>query len=151
MSTEQAITKISGVLKMIIESSGDVSSNEASHFDSKNLPPISIEDYIVRFITYSKSPNEVYICTYIVMKRFCTDNNITLTLKNVHRIFAIAFVCCVKFILDDIFSMRWYAYIAGISIEEINKLEQIFLIDIDWNLNINSDEYMHVIEYLLSL
>ena len=50
-------------------------------------------------------------------------------------------LCACKFMEDDIFTNTYYAKIIGITLDEINKLEEIFLSYIKYELYIRYDIY----------
>lgn len=118
------------------------------YFSSKYIPEVTIKDYIKRLYTSSNDPEEIFICTYIIIKRFYQKNSIFANNENIHRIFLVAYVCTCKFILDMYLCMSEYARIGGISVHEINSLEKLFLLKIDWDLYISPNEYSASVDYL---
>ena len=46
-----------------------------------------------------------------------------------------------KFYSDDFYSNNYISFVGGLQLEEINFLEREFLMIIDYNLTISTDEY----------
>jgi len=67
---------------------------------------------------------------------------------NVHRLFLAAVITAIKFNEDDFYSNSFYSKIGGVSINELNNLEDEFLRLINFNLWVEEDLYR---KYKLSL
>jgi hypothetical protein len=106
-------------------------------------PGITIGGYIERFIRYTPVCVEVLIATIGYIDRFMRFNlgGVYLLPSNVHRLFAAAFVVASKFVSDVYYSNKYYAKIAGISLNELNSLERIFLGQVSYSLYIEAAEY----------
>ena len=108
-------------------------------FTGKSLPKITLIDYINRIITYSDSEINTLICSLIYIDRI---NKIkAINEFNIHRIFFTAVLISIKYNEDDIFKNDYYAKIAGVNLNEINKMEFDFIKLLDFNLYIDPEEF----------
>jgi hypothetical protein len=67
---------------------------------------------------------------------------------NIHRIFFSCVLISIKYNEDDIFKNDYYAKIAGVTLNEINKMESTFISLLDFNLYINPnvfEKYQHLL------
>ena len=94
-------------------------------FTGKSLPKITLIDYINRIITYSDSEINTIICSLIYIDRI---NKIkAINEFNIHRIFFTAVLVSIKYNEDIIFNNDYYSKVAGVKLNEINKMELEFI------------------------
>ena len=108
-------------------------------FTGKSLPKITLIDYINRIITYSDSEINTLICSLIYIDRI---NKIkAINEFNIHRIFFTAVLISIKYNEDIIFNNDYYSKVAGVKLNEINKMELEFISLLDFNLYIDPEEF----------
>ena len=108
-------------------------------FTGKSLPKITLIDYINRIITYSDSEINTLICSLIYIDRI---NKIkAINEFNIHRIFFTAVLVSIKYNEDIIFNNDYYSKVAGVKLNEINKMELEFISLLDFNLYIDPEEF----------
>merc|ERR1712187_911116 len=61
--------------------------------------------------------------------------------QSIHRYLAASLLVSVKFHDDTFYSNSYYAFGAGVSLQELNALEARFLDLIKWKVNITPEEY----------
>ena len=122
--------------------------NENSPFVHKNTPTISIYDYLLRIVYYSKIDKSTLIMSLIYIDKICLKKDIILTKYNVHRILFSSILASIKFNEDKIYDNLFYSKVAGISLKEINVLENKFLKIIDFDLFISKEVYEKYYNYL---
>ena len=107
------------------------------------VPSLSLTSYVERFTNFTTAPREVFVTAIAYIDRFLATNprGIELALCNVHRLFAVAFVVAAKFVSDLYNSNKYYARVAGVSLEELNSLERAFLGDLGYNLYLTPEQY----------
>jgi len=107
------------------------------------VPSLSLTRYVERFINFTTAPREVFVTAIAYIDRFLAANpaGIELALCNVHRLFAVSFVVAAKFVSDLYNSNKYYARVAGVSLEELNLLERAFLSDLGYNLYLTTEQY----------
>ena len=125
-----------------------IKSQEKMSFSSKKVPNISIKDYLKRIQTYSELENSTLIVSLIYIDRICQLGKIVLTSHNIHRILFCAIYLALKYNEDQIYKTDYYAQIAGISIKELNLLENEFVSFIDFNFFIDDQLYSKYENYL---
>ena len=103
-------------------------------FTGKRFPNITIYDYINRIISYTEIEENTLICSLIYIDRL--DKKKQVTKFNVHRIFFSAVLSSIKYNEDEFFANEYYAKVAGVSLNELNKMEYDFLVLLDFNLYI---------------
>ena len=115
---------------------------------SEIMPKISLNDYISRIHEYSFQEKNTMILTLIYIDRLCELNHLYLTCYNIHRILFISNLIAIKYNEDSIYSNKYYSEIAGVSLEELNLMENYFVELIDFNLFVPEEEFKKYEEYL---
>lgn len=142
---------IATILKQIISEQKEVSGNKRkSHFNAVSVPSISIEDYLTRICTYANPEVPTMICALIYIDRLCSHDTIFLSKYNIHRILFTSIFLSLKYNEDEIYTLDYYAKIAGVSKRELSKLEAEFLSIINFNLCVSEEEYTKYYNYLVS-
>eukprot|EP01064_Diplonema_japonicum_P015822 TRINITY_DN2374_c1_g1_i1.p1 TRINITY_DN2374_c1_g1~~TRINITY_DN2374_c1_g1_i1.p1 ORF type:complete len:242 (+),score=46.00 TRINITY_DN2374_c1_g1_i1:44-727(+) len=131
------------------EASSDEEEREVTLFHghiSKDTP--SIEKFLYRMCFYGQSSKEVFVMTYIYLRRYQEKTGWALSAENVHRLVLAAFVAAVK-VRDDVhYCNKFYSRLGGVALKELNRLEQEFLISLDFDLEVSSKEYSGVVQML---
>lgn len=122
-------------------------------FDSSVIPPIAVEKYLVRLATTFKCSEAVFVCALILVDRLlsCQSGQLSLTKKNVHRLFLASLVVSVKYHEDLVYCNKHYGKAGGVHVREVNRLEHILLIALDFDLRIHMEQYKLYEEMLLDL
>jgi len=116
-------------------------------FYLNRLPPISIEDYIKRIFNYTKMNLSSLILSIIYIDRFCELNGYILSLNNIHRMLLAACLLSIKFNEDININTKYYANVAGVTVTDLNNLENYFYIKLNFSLYIDYDFYQKYFEY----
>ena len=122
--------------------------DENSPFAHQNVPSISIYDYLLRILHYSKIEKSTLIISLIYIDKICDQKEIILTEYNVHRILFSSLLIAIKYNEDKKYDNSFYAKVAGISLKELNVLESKFLKIIDFDLFIPKEVYEKYYNYL---
>jgi hypothetical protein len=122
--------------------------DEKSPFTHQNVPSISIYDYLLRILNYSKMDKSTLIISLIYIDNICQKKDIILTKYNVHRILFSSILVAIKYNEDKIYDNLFYSKVAGISLKELNVLENKFLKIIDFELFIPKEVYEKYYNYL---
>jgi hypothetical protein len=109
------------------------------YFMLKNIPSISIKDFLLRLIKYSKICESTLIIMLIYIDRICHRYNFKITYHNIYKLMIIAMVIAIKYNEDEIYPSDFYSKIGGISKNEMNNLEYEFVCMIDFKLFISED------------
>ncbi len=111
-------------------------------FYAKNIPKISVLDYLLRLYNLCGMTRETLICSLIYLDRFVRRKHFVVTMHEIHRLLAISCVVSVKFHHDDFYDNEYYSRVAGISLEELNDLEAAFLWAVDYKVLITEAEFL---------
>jgi hypothetical protein len=116
-------------------------SSSIAPFTFPKPPNIAVEVYVERLIIYSLIETSSLISTFIYIDRFLNMCDVKLCINNIHRIFLTAMVISIKYNQDIHFKNDIFSKIGGISLEQFNRLESIFLQTISFQLFISEEEY----------
>ena len=157
---EEEITKIntveliSDLLKNICEENKKKKIQKSfliKYFINKNIPSISIKDYLIRLTNYSKINESTIIIVLIYIDRITKLNHFLLTYNNIHKLILAAFILAIKYNEDIYYSMSIYSKIGGVTLSELNKLELEFIKLIGFDLFIQQKLYDKYYNDLMSL
>lgn len=118
-------------------------------FSAKYIPKFSLTDYIKKLKTFSLDIN-IYIYASILIERLI-KLGYNITHNNKYTLFLTSFVISSKLLNDSIYVNSNYAYIGGISISKLNKLENIFLKLLDYNIFISCSNFYFYEEFIFSV
>ncbi|GAB1523995.1 cyclin-like protein interacting with PHO85 [Rhizoctonia solani] len=131
-------------------------------FHARNIPSISIEQYLLRILKYCPTTNEVFLGLLVYfdrMSRLATDcalphtpsshRTLTIDSYNIHRLLIAGVTVASKFFSDVFYTNSRYAKVGGLPQTELNQLELHFLLLNDFRLSIPIDEMQRYAEQLL--
>lgn len=153
-SLVKTIEIISDLLNYICEENKDKSeiiNKNIIPFMTKNIPSMSIKDYLLRLSQFTKMSESTIIIILIYIDRISNINNFRLTYKNIYKLILSATVVAIKYNEDLFYSSTIYAKLGGLSVSELNYLEFQFLILIKFSLFIENDLFDKYKNNLLSL
>ena len=141
---EKMIKSISYILSEMININKTNTKNTNNNtmndiFNSKKIPNISIQDYLIRIIEYTNIEENTLICALIYIDSI--SNKKKITISNIYKILFSAVLISIKFNEDEIYPNNFYAKIAGVPNEELLQMEHEFLILINFNLLIDEKKY----------
>ena len=120
-------------------------------FSAKNIPNISIENYLKRIQEYSNIEKNTLIISLIFIDRLCKISNLTLTYYNIHRILFTSILISIKYNEDCFFDNKYYSQIAGVKLKELKSLEYNFVKMINFRFFVNDEifeKYKHCLDNL---
>ena len=103
-------------------------------FSASSVPGISIIDYLERIQTYSNLEKNTLISSLIFIDRFCELSKTTLTYYNIHRILFASIIIAIKYNEDSFYDNKYYSEIAGVNLKELKMLEYSFTTQVNFNL-----------------
>ena len=111
-------------------------------YETTTTPDISIEAYITRIAEYAYISPSTLVCALILLDRLSGRHPMLLfTKKNIHKIFFTIVRIASKVIELRALNNKNFAPIGGVSLQHLNHLESIMLIDFRFDLYINPDEF----------
>lgn len=103
-------------------------------FDSLHPPVLSAYQYMDRLERYLKPSSLQLELAWIYLVRFRRATGKPFSFSSVHRLLGVAIVLAQKFDEDVPYSTVAYARIVGVVPKELNKLQRLFLQEIDYCL-----------------
>ena len=153
--SRQIITSIIQVLEeIIVENATDaellpvIQKQTRLPFCVRKVPKISKYCYIERILKYSRIEESTLILSLIYIDKVCEVNNLLLTEFNIHRIIFTSLLVSIKYNEDEYYSNSFYAKVAGLSLREVNMLENEFLKMMDFKLFVNDETFVKYRDYL---
>jgi hypothetical protein len=111
-------------------------------FDAKEVPEITIKEFLGRFTIYLKTDSSTYIVANILIERLVKLNpGLHVTPLNIHRLLATAITLTEKVLNDFYWRNTDYAIVGAIANEELNALEVEFIKGINYDLKVGKEEY----------
>ena len=120
-------------------------------FTNKNIPSISIKDYLFRLSKHAKVNESTIILILIYIDRICKINHFFLTYYNIHKMILAAFILAIKYNEEIYYSMVFYSKLGGVSVSELKNLESEFLILISYKLFVETKLFDKYYNDLMSL
>ena len=119
-------------------------------FLSKQIPSISIKDYLIRLYKYSKINNSTIILILIYIDKICNLNKFKLSYYNIHKLILASMLISIKYNEDEYYSLNFYAKMGGVSINELSNLEYQFLVLINFDLFVDEALFIRYNDYISS-
>ena len=145
----KSIEIISDLLNNICEENkikNEVQNIKIKPFTTKNIPSMSIKDYLLRLSQYTKINESTIILILIYIDRICKINNFHITFNNIYKLIICSMIIAIKYNEDNFYSSEIYAKLGGVTLKELNYLEFQFLILIKFSLFVEKglfDKYYH--------
>ena len=96
-------------------------------FYSKQPPPISLEDYLMRIHRFCPMSTAVYLATSVYIHRLAVEERtIPVTRRNSHRLLLAGLRVAMKALEDQSYPHRRFSKVGGVSESELARLEISF-------------------------
>ncbi|MBL7479542.1 cyclin family putative virulence effector [Legionella bononiensis] len=136
ISTKFLIETIASLLTKSV-STNHAESYTQDDYTGKNKPPITIEDYLFRFLKYLTDEPSIYILLVIYLNKYLEKvPDSSLNEMNVHRLTACSLLLAYKQLMDLFYNNKFISKIVGISLPELNRLEINFLKILDFETHV---------------
>jgi hypothetical protein len=113
----------------------------ATIFSCKEVPSMSLGDYLYRITKYSDTSAAGLTIALIYLDKLVSRHNVLFTNFNIHRLFATAILVANKFSEDVFMNNKRFAELAGVSTRDLNDMERKFLILIDYRCYIKTSDF----------
>ena len=110
-------------------------------FISKIKNSITIKNYLGRLVKYTQAESSTLIAMLIYIDRLCEINNFIINSFNVYKIIFSSLVIAIKYNEEEYFGNKYLAKVGGLSLNEMNLLELIYLNLIDFNLYVSDEVF----------
>jgi len=131
---------IADMLQRLIEHNDRIplSPEALTRFHSRTAPNISVLDYLMRIVQYTKAEGWCLLITLHYIDQICERNpRFTINSLTCHRFVITSIAVASKTFCDSFCRNSVYAKVGGISTAELNVLEREFLRMIEWRLTCN--------------
>ena len=108
---------------------------------SKIKNSITIKNYLGRLVKYTQAESSTLIAMLIYIDRLCEINNFIINSFNVYKIIFSSLVIAIKYNEEEYFGNKYLAKVGGLSLNEMNLLELIYLNLIDFNLYVSDEVF----------
>lgn len=116
-------------------------------FGRTSKPSISLADYICRIISYISLDQRILKSLLVYKRRLFQLKGIQLDELCVHRFVIAGVVVGSKALVDDRYTLSYYARVGGVSVGELCVLEMAFCWLLDWQVFCLNDELEQVYIY----
>lgn len=112
----------------------------SKRFVSKNVPPISLRDYLLRLHKYCPMSTAVYLATSLYFtKMVAIDRLLPVTPKNMHRLVLAGLQVAMKALEDFTYPHSRVAKVGGVSQRELSRIEISFCFLADFKLRVDAE------------
>lgn len=139
------IYRIKSILNSYLYSQKE--SYEISVFDSFNTL-ITFDDYFKRIVLFGDFEESTIICAFILLNRLFLSNKISLTTRNINKLFFSLVLLSCKHLEDRLYNTQLYSKLSGIDTKQICLLENRLLEILDFSFPINETIYHIYYSYL---
>ena len=151
---KKIIIILSKIIGTVIEKSvkyhevNNLKEKKETNFCSKEIPNITITNYILRLTKKINIEPSTLILGIIYFDKICNKGNIILSFLNVYRLILISLVLAIKFNEEYFETNEFYSKIGGLSNKSFNKLEIAVLKILNYKLYIKKDIYDNYINHI---
>ncbi|KAF1983243.1 cyclin-domain-containing protein, partial [Aulographum hederae CBS 113979] len=112
----------------------------ARKFFSKKIPPISLEEYLMRLQRYCPMSTAVYLAAAVYIYKLSVEEKLVpITQRTVHRLVLAALRVAMKALEDLRYPQRRFAGVGGVQEKELKGLEISICYLLDFDLQVNSE------------
>ncbi|KZT31888.1 hypothetical protein SISSUDRAFT_959083, partial [Sistotremastrum suecicum HHB10207 ss-3] len=112
-------------------------------FYAVSLPPITIQDYLIRIMTYSPVPNNVLLSIVVYIERIVARTrehpefqSFRICALSIHRLVITAITISSKYHCDNVYTNARFAKVGGLTMSHLRDLENQLLILLDFDLRV---------------
>lgn len=120
------------------------SRGENEPFYGKKFPLLNLKKYLERIIKYTEIENNTLIVAYLYIMKLINKENFVLGINNIYRLLLGAAVLAKKTLEDINYGNSYYCDIAGISVDDLNKIEESLFDRIDFDVNLKMEDVTEV-------
>ncbi|CAG7952207.1 unnamed protein product [Penicillium nalgiovense] len=115
----------------------------AKKFLSKKVPPIPLNEYLLRLHRYCPMSTAVYLAASVYISKMTLAENVLMVLpKNMHRLVLAGVWVASKALEDLSYPHSRVAKVGGVSEQELSKLEISFCFLVDFELRVDAQMLM---------
>lgn len=150
LGSEQLVAALAKVLEHLVAL--DCEGLRPTIFHCSRAPQVSILEYLTRIQRYFQCSDACLVLGLLYMDRLSKISpDLAVSRLNVHRMLATSVVLAVKYLDDIYYSNTYYARVAGLALQDLNRLEAGFLKLVGWRMHVAPDEFEQYVSQLLLL
>jgi hypothetical protein len=150
-STEKIIQKLCIVLNNLVSvnqnkmmcsvNQSSLCEEKTKSFDLNSLPNITLKEYLVRLVFYSKVGDSTLICSLILLDKFLNKTKTSISNKNIFLLVLTSLQVAMKINEDVILRDADYAFLGMVNSKILNYNESLFLHSLDYEVNVSPSYY----------
>lgn len=105
---------------------------------------VPIEDYINRWSKYAIDDDRVIIIMLVLFSRI--KDIIFINIRTIHRLLASLLIVACKYYYDSPFTNQYYSTVAGLSLADLNYIEESLLTSIEWKVHVSHEEFIDMLD-----
>lgn len=118
-----------------------LSNTKKTSFEVDEVPEISVGEYLGRIVKYTNCSSEAFVVSLIFLDRLYLHNKYLVTWNNVHRLLLTSILISSKLLDDYTFNNKYFSYVGGVALLELNQLEMEFLKLLKFDLCVRTEAY----------
>jgi hypothetical protein len=118
-------------------------------FDSVAIPGVDLSSYVGRICQFARCTSDVLVVALIFLDRITNSGLVLLTARNVHRLVLLSILTANKCLEDIRMSNAEYAIVGNVPVEDLFRLEVLYLFFIRFELFVKADEFASFREKLM--
>ena len=120
----------------------DMRTYEFTQFHCRRAPQLALSAYLDRLTQHMMCSDEVFVIASYYLERLREKQPwLVMNTSAMYRLLLAGAVVAAKYFDDKFYPNAWYAKVGGISTNELNALEHLFLEYIDFELYFKPEEY----------
>eukprot|EP00434_Breviolum_minutum_P039104 symbB.v1.2.034711.t1/scaffold4531.1/size38407/1 len=147
--TGKEMEVISEVAEMLNQLASFPGHGAITCFDSPNVPPITLRDYLTRLWRYMHCSIECYVTALAYIDRL-QQKDLKVGVRNVHTVFLGCLVVAAKFHDDAYRSNTYYARVGGVTAKSLYFVETETIKLLDWKAKVTVEEFLSCCDLLFS-
>ncbi|KAH9950155.1 cyclin-domain-containing protein [Amylocystis lapponica] len=126
-----------------------LSTTSSLAFHARNVPTITLDQYLQRIHKYCPASNEVFVSLLVYLDRMtrlakdACGKTFPIDFYNIHRLIIAGVTVASKFFSDVFYTNSRYAKVGGLPLSELNQLELQFLLLNNFRLTISNEEMQY--------
>lgn len=122
-------------------------------FDSATVPPMPVSRYVHRLGRHMGCSRTCFVLALVFIDRVVSKcpGRVAVTARSAHRLYLASLLVAAKFWDDDFFPNAHYAKCGGVTLREVNRLEQFLLRCLRYELHLDPDLYSDYTRSLVAL
>lgn len=154
---EKTIQIVAKYIEKLTSHNDTLRSPSRTQFHAQSIPSIDISSYLTRIQKYCPATNECYIAILVYIHHIMRLNKsklyhspITVDSYSIHRLIISSIMLSAKLFSDVFFTNHRYAKVGGIKADELNRLEVLMLLSLDFELFIPEPELQYYGDHLIN-